>query len=87
MPPTTSSPIATGTGGGYLRGLVLPVTIIGAILVFVVPIPAGVARRPALGQPDGGRGRALDDAGDPHAAGVQRVPDDPADDHADAAGA
>lgn len=33
MPPTTSSPV------GYLRGLVLPITIIGAILVFVVPIP------------------------------------------------
>ena len=48
--------------------------------------PAGGARRLALGQPDGGGGRALDDAGDPHAAGVQRVPDDPADDHADAAG-
>ena len=29
----------SGTGGGFLRGLVLPVTIIGAILVFVVPIP------------------------------------------------
>ncbi len=39
MPPTTSSPIPTGAGGGYLRGLVMPVTIIGAILVFVVPIP------------------------------------------------
>ena len=33
MPPTTSSP------AGFLRGLVLPITIIGAILVFVVPIP------------------------------------------------
>ncbi len=40
MPPTTSRPIEAGTGGGYLRGLVMPVTIIGAILVFVVPIPA-----------------------------------------------
>ncbi len=39
MPPTTSSQTATSTGGGFLRGLVLPVTIIGAILVFVVPIP------------------------------------------------
>ncbi len=37
MPPTTTSP--AGPGGGGLRGLVLPVTIIGAILVFVVPIP------------------------------------------------
>ncbi len=34
MPPTTSSPV------GFLRSLVLPITIIGAILVFVVPIPA-----------------------------------------------
>ena len=42
MPPTTSSPIESGTGGGYLRGLVMPVAFIGAILVFVVPIPAGV---------------------------------------------
>jgi len=40
MPPTASSPIGSGAGGGYLRGLVMPVTIIGAILVFVVPIPA-----------------------------------------------
>jgi flagellar biosynthesis protein FlhA len=31
-----------GTGGGYLRGLVLPVTIVGAILVFVVPVPPAV---------------------------------------------
>ncbi|MFI5458912.1 MAG: flagellar biosynthesis protein FlhA [Isosphaerales bacterium] len=40
MPPTASSAIGSGAGGGYLRGLVMPVTIIGAILVFVVPIPA-----------------------------------------------
>ena len=40
MPPTTSSEIETGTGGGFLRGLVMPVAFIGAILVFVVPIPA-----------------------------------------------
>ena len=37
MPPTTSSLL--GSGRRYLRGLVLPITIIGAILVFVVPIP------------------------------------------------
>ncbi len=42
MPPTTSSPIGSGTGGGFLRGLVLPITIVGAILVFVVPIPAAM---------------------------------------------
>jgi len=39
MPPTTSSLQAAGTGGGILRGLVMPITIIGAIFVFVVPIP------------------------------------------------
>jgi flagellar biosynthesis protein FlhA len=37
MPPTTMSPARPD--GNYLRGLVLPITIIGAILVFVVPIP------------------------------------------------
>ncbi len=43
MPPTTSttmlSPTAPGTDPGGWRGLVLPITIIGAILVFVVPVP------------------------------------------------
>ncbi len=39
MPPTTASAPESGSAGGSLRGLVLPVTIIGAILVFVVPIP------------------------------------------------
>ena len=42
MPPTTSSQIATSTGGGFLRGLVLPVVFVGAVLVFVVPIPAAL---------------------------------------------
>ena len=42
MPPTTPSQTATSTGGGFLRGLVLPVVFMGAILVFVVPIPAWV---------------------------------------------
>ena len=44
MPPRTPSATEadTASGGGYLRGLVLPVAFIGAILVFVVPIPAGV---------------------------------------------
>lgn len=37
MPPTTISP--AGSAGTSLRGLLLPVIIIGAILVFVVPIP------------------------------------------------
>ena len=40
MPPTTSSPVASGWG--RTSGLVLPITIIGAILVFVVPIPPAV---------------------------------------------
>jgi flagellar biosynthesis protein FlhA len=39
MASTTSSSIGTGTSAGWLRDLVMPVTIIGAILVFVVPIP------------------------------------------------
>jgi flagellar biosynthesis protein FlhA len=38
--------MSSGTGprttGSYLRGLVLPITIIGAILVFVVPVPPQV---------------------------------------------
>jgi flagellar biosynthesis protein FlhA len=42
MAPTSSSQIATSTGGGFLRGLALPVIFVGAILVFVVPIPASV---------------------------------------------
>ncbi len=40
MPPTTSSLVAAGWS--RLSGLVLPVTIVGAILVFVVPMPPGV---------------------------------------------
>ena len=39
MPSAMMSP-ARSRGAVGLRGLVLPVTIIGAILVFVVPIPA-----------------------------------------------
>ena len=41
MPPTTTMSPA-GSGGDSLRGVVLPITIIGAILVFVVPIPPGL---------------------------------------------
>jgi flagellar biosynthesis protein FlhA len=37
-PPNTSSPQESAVN--YIRGMVLPVTLIGAILVFVVPIPA-----------------------------------------------
>ena len=40
MPPTTSSPLASGWR--RTSGLVLPVIIIGAILVFVIPIPPGL---------------------------------------------
>jgi flagellar biosynthesis protein FlhA len=39
MPPTTSSADTAGAAGGVVRGLVMPITIVGAILVFVVPIP------------------------------------------------
>jgi flagellar biosynthesis protein FlhA len=39
MPPTTASLPAASIDGGYLRGLVMPIVFIGAILVFVVPIP------------------------------------------------
>ena len=39
MPPTTASLPAASTDGGFLRGLVMPIVFIGAILVFVVPIP------------------------------------------------
>lgn len=40
MPPTTSSPLASGWR--RTSGLVLPVIIVGAILVFVIPIPPGL---------------------------------------------
>ena len=42
MPPSSQSASKAGSGGGYLRGLVMPVALIGAILVLVVPIPASV---------------------------------------------
>ena len=42
MPPRTSSATETGSAGGYLRGLVMPVALIGAIFVLIVPIPASV---------------------------------------------
>jgi flagellar biosynthesis protein FlhA len=42
MPPRTPSADEAGSGGGFLRGLVMPVALIGAILVLVVPVPAGV---------------------------------------------
>ena len=40
MPPTTSSALASGWR--RTSGLVLPIIIIGAILVFVIPIPPGL---------------------------------------------
>jgi flagellar biosynthesis protein FlhA len=42
MPPRTPRAREAGSGEGYLRGLVMPVALIGAILVLVVPIPAGM---------------------------------------------
>ena len=86
MPPTTTSQIDANSDGGFLRGLALPVVFIGAILVFVVPIPPRCARRLAFGQLDGRRSRAFDDAGDPYSARVQRLPDHPAHNHTDAVG-
>ena len=40
MPPTPTS--ADAAGWSRLAGVILPVTIVGAILVFVVPVPAAV---------------------------------------------
>ena len=40
MPPTAPSLVASGWS--RLAGVVLPITIIGAILVFVVPVPPAV---------------------------------------------
>src|SRR5437763_16605726 len=40
MPPTAPSLVAAGWS--RLSGVVLPVTIVGAVLVFVVPVPPGV---------------------------------------------
>ena len=63
MPPRTPSATEAGSAEAYLRGLVMPVALIGAILVLVVPIPASVLDMLALGQFDDRRDRALDDAG------------------------
>ncbi len=40
--PVTASSEQDGSGWGRLSGLILPVTMIGAILVFVVPIPSSL---------------------------------------------
>ncbi len=40
MPPTAPSSVVTGWS--RLSGAILPVTIVGAILVFIVPVPPGV---------------------------------------------
>jgi flagellar biosynthesis protein FlhA len=40
MPPTTPSVVASGWS--RLSGVVLPITIVGAILVFVIPVPPGI---------------------------------------------
>ena len=49
--------------------------------------PAGRARPAPVGQHHARGARAADDPGDPHAAGLQRLPDHPADHDADPAGA
>ena len=67
-------------------GLILPVAIVGAVLVFVVPLPAGGPRPAAGGQHHAGGADPADGAGDRDAAGVQRLPDDPAGHHAEPAG-
>ena len=84
MPPTTSSPIASGWRRS--SGLVLPIVIIGAILVFVIPIPPGLLDVSALGQFDACGGGAAHDPGDPVPSGIQCVSDHSADHDADPAG-
>ena len=72
---------------GGLRGLVLPITIIGAILVFVVPIPPALLDVLLSANLTVAVVVLLTTLSIRAPAGIQRVPDDPADDHADAAGA
>jgi flagellar biosynthesis protein FlhA len=42
MPPTAPEPTATADAWSRLTSVILPVTIVGAILVFVVPVPPAV---------------------------------------------
>src|SRR5579864_504297 len=42
MPPAAPVSSSVGAGWSRLAGAILPVTIVGAILVFVVPVPPGV---------------------------------------------
>ncbi len=42
MPPTPSRPSFAADAWSRLVGVVLPVTIVGAVLVFIVPVPPGV---------------------------------------------
>ena len=85
MPLTPSSPVASGWS--RLTGVILPITIVGAILVLIIPVPPAGPRPAALGQHHAGGDRAADHADDPDAAGVQRLPDDAAGDDAGPAGA
>ncbi len=70
----------------YVRGLVLPVTIIGAILVFVVPIPPLVLDVLLSANVTVAVVVLLTTLAIRTPAGVQRVSDDPADHDADPAG-
>src|SRR4051812_50022481 len=42
MPPAAPRPSPIAVGWSRLAGVILPVTIVGAILVFIVPVPPAV---------------------------------------------
>ena len=85
MPAATISP-PVDSAWSRLAGVILPVTIVGAVLVFIVPVPPAVLDLLQSANITPGGPGAADDPGDPIAGGLQRVPDDPPDDHADPAG-
>ena len=78
---------ASGAGGDFLRGLVLPITIIGAILVFVVPIPATMLDVLLSANLTVAVVVLLTTLAIRYAAGIQCFPDNPSDDDAHEAGA
>ncbi len=84
MPPST--PSGGGSGGGYLRGLVMPVAARRRDSRSRRSDPRERARHPAIGELDDRGGRALDDTGDSLAAGIQCISHDLADDHSHPAG-
>ena len=86
MPPRTPSASDAGSGGGYLRGLVMPVAFIGAILVFVVPIPAGMLDVLLSANLTVAVVVLLTTLAIRTPQEFSAFPDHPADDHADAAG-